>query len=100
MAGAGGGFGAGTMAGPPPLSQPGGASISDAFEGLDGVGGGMGDVLKNPPTSGFHYGAAGGDTRGDGRIDQRGTGYGRSVHRRRTRDAHDSSHARVLQHDL
>lgn len=62
MAGAGGGFGAGTMAGPPPLSQPGGASISDAFEGLDGVGGGMGDVLKNPPASGFNYTAGGGDT--------------------------------------
>lgn len=62
MAGASGGFGAGTMAGPPPLSQPGGASISDAFEGLDGVGGGMGDVLKNPPTSGFNYTAGGGDT--------------------------------------
>jgi Cytoskeletal-regulatory complex EF hand len=61
MAGGGVGFGAGSMAGPPPLSQPGGASISDAFEGLDAVGGGMGDVLKNPPTSGFNY-VAGGDT--------------------------------------
>lgn len=56
-----GGGGADTMAGPPPLSQPGGASISDAFEGLDGVGGGMNDMLKNPATTGFNYGA-GGDT--------------------------------------
>lgn len=56
-----GGGGASTMAGPPPLSQPGGVSISDAFEGLDGIGGGMGDVMKNPTASGFHY-TAGGDT--------------------------------------
>ena len=56
-----GGGGVDTMAGPPPLSQPGGASISDAFEGLDGIGGGMNDVLKNPVTTGFHFGA-GGDT--------------------------------------
>jgi hypothetical protein len=56
-----GGEGVGTMAGPPPLSQPGGVSISDAFEGLDGIGGGLGDTMKNPVTSGFNY-AAGGDT--------------------------------------
>ena len=49
------------MDGPPPLSQPGGVSISDAFEGLDGIGGGMGDMTKNPVATGFNYGA-GGDT--------------------------------------
>ena len=56
-----GGGGVGTMAGPPPLSQPGGVGISDAFEGLDGIGGGMGDVMKNSTVSGFNY-TAGGDT--------------------------------------
>jgi hypothetical protein len=42
------------LAGPPPLTKTGGLSISDAFEGLDAVGGGSGGL------GGSHFG--GGDT--------------------------------------
>jgi hypothetical protein len=42
------------VAGPPPLSKPGGVSISDAFEGLDGIGGSS-DMMQNNNATSFSY---------------------------------------------
>lgn len=42
------------LQGPPPIAQPGGMGISDAFEGLSTGGDGMGSMP--PPTSGFSLG--------------------------------------------